>query len=42
MWISIDWSVTADTRKQISWIPTVVEKYVADVEVDGKHIELAL
>ncbi|KIL57189.1 hypothetical protein M378DRAFT_32775, partial [Amanita muscaria Koide BX008] len=25
-----------------AWIPTVSENYVADVEVDGKHVELAL
>ena len=41
MWISSDWSVTANTREQI-YIPTVFDNYVADVEVDGKHIELAL
>ena len=41
MWILTDWSITANTRKQIS-PPTVFENYVADVEVDGKLIELAL
>ena len=41
MWISRDWSVTANPREQI-YIPTVFENYVADVEVDGKKIELAL
>ena len=41
MWISIDWSVTANTREQ-TYIPTVYEDYVADVEVDGKHVELGL
>ena len=41
MWISSDWSVTANPREQI-YIPTVFENYVADVEVDGKQIELAL
>ena len=43
MWISSDWSVTANTREQIyiaSGFGDYV--YVADVEVDGKHIELAL
>jgi hypothetical protein len=24
------------------WVPTVFENYLADVEVDGKHVELAL
>ena len=41
MWILTDWSITANTREQISNI-TVFENYVADVEVDGKHVELAL
>ena len=41
MWISINWSATANTREQIS-NPTVFENYVADVEVDRKHVELAL
>ena len=41
MWILTDWSITANTREQIS-PPTVFENYVADVEVDGKLIELAL
>ena len=41
MWISSDWSVTANPREQIH-IPTVFENYIADVEVDGKQIELAL
>ena len=41
MWISINWSVTANTREQIL-NPTVFENYVADVEVDGKHVELSL
>ena len=43
MWISSDWSVTANTREQI-YIPSGFGDYVyvADVEVDGKHIELAL
>ena len=37
----IDWSVTANTREQIA-IPTVFENYVVDIEVDRKHVELAL
>ena len=41
MWILTDWSITANAREQISNI-TVFENYVADVEVDGKHVELAL
>ena len=41
MWISINWSVTANTREQIA-IPTVFENYVVDIEVDRKHVELAL
>ena len=41
MSILIDWSLTAATRKQVS-MPTVFENYVADIEVDGKHVELGL
>ena len=41
MSISIDWRVTANTLEQISNI-TIFENYVADIEVDGKHVELAL
>jgi len=41
MSILIDWSVTANSREQISNV-TIFETYVADVEVDGKHVELAL
>ena len=32
---------SANTREQV-FVPTVFENYVADVEVDGKHVELAL
>jgi small GTP-binding protein len=32
---------TNATHKQV-YVPTVFENYVADVEVDGKHVELAL
>ena len=41
MWILFDWSVTANTREQIS-NPTVFDNYVADIEVYGKHVELGL
>ena len=37
----IDRSVTANTREQISNI-TVIEYYIADVEVDGKLVEMWL
>ena len=39
--MSIDWSVTANTREQISPI-RIFDNYVADVELDGKHLELTL
>ena len=41
MWILTNWSITANTHEQIS-NATVFENYRADVEVDGKHVELAL
>ena len=41
MWILVGWRVTANSREQIL-IPTVLENYVADIEVDGKHVELWL
>ena len=37
----VGWRVTANSREQIL-IPTVLENYVADIEVDGKHVELWL
>ena len=32
----------SDIRVPQVYVPTVFENYVADVEVDGKHVELAL
>lgn len=37
-YISISWL----TLSPKVYVPTVFENYVADVEVDGKHVELAL
>ena len=37
----IDCSVTADNREQVSPV-TLFDNYVADAEVDGKHVELEL
>jgi Ras family protein A len=41
MSILIDWSITANNREQFSPV-TVFDNYVADIEVDGKHVELGL
>ena len=35
-------STCTDTTPAQVYVPTVFENYVADVEVDGKHVELAL
>jgi len=41
-YVDINWlDVTTNTREQISII-TIFETYVADIEVDGKHVELSL
>ena len=42
---SVDLPISAThrlTRIPQVYVPTVFENYVADVEVDGKHVELAL
>lgn len=39
--LSSSYTPQLSARPQV-YVPTVFENYVADVEVDGKHVELAL
>jgi small GTP-binding protein len=39
---SLRWSHLLTRRYHQVYVPTVFENYVADVEVDGRHVELAL
>jgi len=41
-WQSAYLQATANITFSQVYVPTVFENYVADVEVDGKHVELAL